>query len=99
MLCCRRDRVVAAWRINERLEDDWAGALAQAGNCSKAWIYARRQQLLAKHKIDIAFPFAFYRDLIFFGPNSLTPPQVRAALNAALARGDEPPTSASASRP
>jgi hypothetical protein len=38
--------------------------------------------------IDIAFPFAFYRDLIFFGPNSLTPPQDRAALNAALARGD-----------
>ena len=99
MLCCRRDRVVAAWRINERLEDDWAGALAQAAHCSKAWIYARRKQLLATSSIDIAFPFAFYRDLIFFGPNSFTPPQVRAALNAALARGDEPPTSASASRP
>jgi hypothetical protein len=84
----KKGRVVAAWRSSERLEDDWAGALAQAAHCSKAWIYARRQQLLAKHKIDIAFPFAFYRDLIFFGPNSLTPPQVRAALNAALARGD-----------
>lgn len=85
----KKDHVVAAWRHTERLEDDdWAGALASAGNCSKAWIYERRKQLLAKYKIDIAFPFAFYRDLIFFGPNSLTPPQVRAALNAALARRD-----------
>jgi hypothetical protein len=83
-----QDRVVAAWRRTERLEDDWAGALAQAAHCSKAWIYARRKQLLATSAIDIAFPFAFYRDLIFFGPNSLTPPKVRAALNAALARGD-----------
>jgi hypothetical protein len=84
----KKDRVVAAWRSTERLEDDWAGALAQTANCSKAWIYARRQQLLATYFIDIAFPFAFYRDLIFFGPNSFTPPRVRAALNAALARGD-----------
>jgi hypothetical protein len=84
----KKDRVVAAWGRTERLEDDWAGALAQAAHCSKAWIYARRKQLLATHSIDIAFPFAFYRDLIFFGPNSLTPPKLRAALNAALARGD-----------
>ena len=33
-------------------------------------------------------PFAFYRDLVFYGPNSLTKPKDRAALNAALARGD-----------
>jgi hypothetical protein len=84
----KKDRIVAAWRRTERLEDDWAGALAQVAHCSKAWIYARRKQLLATHSIDIAFPFAFYRDLVFFGPNSLTPPKVRAALNAALARGD-----------
>jgi hypothetical protein len=83
-----KDRVVAAWRRTERLEDDWAGALAAAAKCSKAWIYARRKQLLATSSIDIAFPFAFYRDLIFYGPNSLTPPSVRAALNDALARGD-----------
>jgi hypothetical protein len=84
----QQDRVVAAWRRTERLADDWAGALAQVAHCSKAWIYARRKQLLATSSIDIAFPFAFYRDLIFFGSNSVTPPQVRAALNAALARGD-----------
>jgi hypothetical protein len=83
-----KDRVIAAWRRTERLEDDWAGALAQVAHCSKAWIYARRKQLLAASSIDIAFPFAFYRDLIFFGPNSLTPPKLRAALNTALARGD-----------
>jgi hypothetical protein len=51
-------------------------------------VYERRKQLLAKYKIDIAWPFAFYRDLVFYGPHSLTPPQQRAALNAALARGD-----------
>ena len=82
------DKVVAAWRKTERAEDDWAGALAQAAQCSKGWVYARRKQLLARYKIDLATPFAFYRDLIFFGPNSLTKPKDRAALNAALARGD-----------
>ena len=84
----QRDEVVAAWRRAERAEDDWAGALAQAAQCSKGWVYERRKQLLAKHKIYIALPFAFYRDLIFYGPNSVTKPQDRAALNAALARGD-----------
>ena len=82
------DKVVAAWRQTERAEDDWAGALAQAAGCSKGWVYERRKQLLAKYKIDLALPFAFYRDLVFFGPNSLTKPKDRAALNAALARGD-----------
>ena len=88
MLQLQGDQVVAAWRQTERVEDDWAGALAQAAGCSKGWVYERRKKLLAKYKIDLATPFAFYRDLIFFGPNSLTKPKVRAALNAALARGD-----------
>ena len=60
----------------------------ESGGCSKGWVYERRKSLLAKYKIDIEIPFAFYRDLAFFGPNSLTKPKVRAALNAALARGD-----------
>ena len=84
----QKDKVVAAWRRTERFEDDWAGALAQAAQCSKGWVYERRKQLLSSYKIDIALPFSFYRDLIFYGPNSLTKPQDRAALNAALARGD-----------
>jgi hypothetical protein len=82
------DPVVAAWRKTERAEDDWAGALARASGCSEGWVYERRKWLLARHKIDIKMPFAYYRDLIFFGPNSLTRPKVRAALNAALASGD-----------
>ena len=87
--CCGSDdEVVAAWCRTERVEDDWAGALARAAQCSKGWVYERRKQLLATYKIDIALPFAFYRDLVFFGPNSLTKPKDRAALNAALARGD-----------
>lgn len=84
----QNDKVVAAWRKTERAEDDWAGALAQSAGCSKGWVYERRKQLSAKFKIDIALPFAFCRDLVFFGPNSLTKPKDRAALNAAVARGD-----------
>ena len=84
----QNDPVVAAWRQTERVVDDWAGALAQAAQCSKGWVYERRKQILAKYKIDIALPFAFYRDLAFYGPSSVTPPHDRAALNAALARGD-----------
>ena len=82
------DKVVAAWRKIDCVEDDWAGLLAQAAKCSKKWVYERRKALLAFCSIDIALPFAFYRDLVFFGPNSLTRPEDRAALNAALARGD-----------
>jgi hypothetical protein len=50
------DEVVAAWRQTERVEDDWAGALAQAAQCSRGWVYERRKQLLATYKIDIALP-------------------------------------------
>ena len=82
------EKVVAAWRKTDCVEDDWAGLLAQAAKCRKRWVYERRKALLAFCSIDIALPFAFYRDLVFFGPNSLTPPEDRAALNAALARGD-----------
>ena len=73
------DQVIAAWCQTERVEDDWAGALAHAAQCSKGWVYERRKRLLATRKIDIALPFAFYRDLVFFGPNSLTKPKDRAA--------------------
>jgi hypothetical protein len=82
------DPVVAAWRKTERVEEDWAGALARAAGCSKGWVYEQRKQLLAQYDIDLEIPFAYYRDLVFFGPNSLTKPKVRAALNAALAGGD-----------
>ena len=82
------DPVVAAWLQAEHAEDDWAGALARAAGCSEGWVYERRKWLLTKYQIDIKIPFAYYRDLVFYGPNSLTKPKVRAALNAALARGD-----------
>jgi hypothetical protein len=34
--------------------------------------------------VDISLPFAFYRDLLVFGPQSLTAPGHRSALNAAI---------------
>src|SRR5208337_4777156 len=49
--------------------------------------YERRKVWLAKYNIDIAIPYAFYRDLEFFGPNSLTKPEARAALIAAIGQG------------
>ena len=78
-----------AWRDEKSADlDDWAGALATRANCAKSSVYAQRKKVLQAHKIDIALPFAFYRDLVFFGPNSVTKPQDRAALNAALAGDD-----------
>ena len=83
------DPIIVAWRDEKSADlDDWAGALATRANCAKSSVYAQRKKVLQGHKIDIALPFAFYRDLVFFGPNSVTKPQDRAALNAALARDD-----------
>jgi hypothetical protein len=83
------DPIIVAWRDEKSADlDDWAGALATRANCAKSSVYAQRKKVLQAHKIDIALPFAFYRDLVFFGPNSVTKPQDRAALNAALAGDD-----------
>jgi hypothetical protein len=88
-LVASNDPIIVAWRDEKSADlDDWAGVLTTRANCAKSSVYAQRNKVLRAHKIDIALPFAFYRDLVFFGPNSVTKPEDRSALNAALAKGD-----------
>ncbi len=88
-LVASNDPITMAWRYEWSADlDDWAGALATRANCAKSSVCAQRKKVLRQQKIDIALPFAFYRDLLFFGPSSVTKPADRAAVNVALARGD-----------
>ena len=79
------DKVAAAWRADESAEPrGWAGRLAEKAGCSIQTVYTRQKEWLKAHGIDIMVPYAFYRDLLFFGPPSMTRPQHRTALIAAV---------------
>ena len=77
----------------------WPSWLAPTGACS--WprapaapcqtVYSRREEWLRDYGIDIAAPHALYRDLLYFGPPSLTQPEDRSALLTAVRRkeGDD----------
>ena len=83
------DPVAKAWHAAEKYDPDgWARQLGTESGVGKTAFYKRRKARLAKYNIDIAIPYAFYRDLEFFGPNSLTKPEARAALIAAIGQGD-----------
>jgi len=83
------DRVAAAWRSIETPEaENWADELAAISGRSKATVHNRRNKWLEEFNIDISLPHAFYRDLLFFGPNSLTSPEARSALTASVRDGD-----------
>jgi hypothetical protein len=83
------DRVVTAWHSVANFDPTgWAGQIAKMAGCNKSTVYERRKTLMAEFNIDIAIPYAFYRDLRYFGPASLTQPENRAALVAALDTGD-----------
>ena len=82
------DPVAIAWRTEKRVGvDDWAGNLAKKAGCTRPMVYARQKQWRKDFKIDIALPYAFYRDLLHFAPRSLTEPKERDALLAAV-RGE-----------
>jgi hypothetical protein len=74
--------IVAAWQYPDfhKVEKSWADAIAEIARISKSTVYERRKEWIELYGIDIAIPFAFYRDLLFFGRNSLTPPDDRWAL-------------------
>ena len=75
------DPVAAAWRADRANEPrGWAKRLAKAAGCSLPTVYERRGACLKEFGIDIAVPFAAYRDLLFFGSNSVMPPDQRWAL-------------------
>ncbi len=79
------DELVAAWRADESAEPrGWVGRLAEKAGCSIQTIYTRRKEWLKDYGIDIMVPCAFYRDLLFFGPPSMTQPQHRNALITAV---------------
>lgn len=71
--------------------DRWSRELASAANCGEPVIYRLRKQWRERFRIDIRRPYAYYRDLLHFGPRSLTTPRERQALlNAVLdGSGDE----------
>jgi len=83
------DPIVKAWHAMKKFEPiGWAKQLSDAAGVSKTTVYARQKEYVLKFHIDIGNPYAFYRDLEFFGPNSYTKPENRAALTAAIGGGE-----------
>lgn len=79
------DEVAAAWRADEIAEPrGWAGRLAKKAERSLQTVYTRQKEWLKDYGIDIGIPHAFYRDLLFFGPPSMTRPQHRTDLITAV---------------
>jgi hypothetical protein len=88
-LCALDHEVAAAWReIEDYGSENWALSLARAAQCSPATVYNCRNEWLEQFGIDLALPHAFYRDMLFFAPNSLTDPGDRLAWLRAVRKGD-----------
>jgi hypothetical protein len=86
-LAALQDKVAVAWCAAETVElGEWAKRLAQDARCSMQTVYTRRKKWLSEYGIDIAAPHALYRDLLYFGPPSLTQPKDRSALLTAVRR-------------
>ncbi len=87
------DPIAKAWRATAKFEPvGWASQLAEAAGVGKTTVYDRQKEWLPEFNVDIGNPYAFYRDLEFFGPNSFTKPENRAALNTAIGGRDEDET-------
>jgi hypothetical protein len=87
------DEIAAAWRAIDAFNgdsecSDWAVDLSQRANCSTKTVYRRRREWLDEYGIDIKFPYAFYRDFLFYGRNSIAPPAARSAVVDAVDSGD-----------
>jgi hypothetical protein len=88
-LCAVEDEVATAWRDLDPLESgNWARRLAASAKCSLQKVYQRRERWLDQFNIDIEMPYALYRDLLFFGPNSLTSPKARSGIIEAVRGGN-----------
>ncbi len=88
-LCALDHEVAAAWRrIKDYGGENWARGLAKPARCSPATVYNCRNEWLEEFGIDVTLPHAFYRDMLFFAPNSLTEPRVRSAWLHAVRKGD-----------
>jgi hypothetical protein len=87
-LCELEDSVAAAWL--EEQEDQcshWATRIAESAGCAVATVYSRRKQWLQEYGIDILLPYGVYRDLLYFGPSSLTSSEHRTAFLSAVEQG------------
>ncbi len=54
--------------------------ICETAGCGKTIVYQRRAEWLKKYDVDIAIPFAFYRDLRVYAPASFMIPQDHDAL-------------------
>ncbi|MGA2494881.1 MAG: hypothetical protein ABSF67_18395 [Roseiarcus sp.] len=80
-----RHRIIDAWRNAEfDASDNWADLLAAEADCSRSSVYHMRKSWLAAFGVDISIPFAFYRDLLIFGPTSLMTPESKSAMLSAI---------------
>jgi hypothetical protein len=78
------DPIAVAWRTAAPADvDRWADALAQKANVTVQTIYNRQAAWRKDYGISIDLPNAYYRDVLYFGTNSVTKPQDRAATLAA----------------
>jgi hypothetical protein len=82
------DEIAAAWRASDLFDGDWAIDLANRSNCSRKTVYRRRRHWFDEYGINIELPYAFYRDLLFYGRNSVASPEARSAVVDAVDRGD-----------
>jgi len=88
-LLALEDEVAEAWRTDPIPgADDWAGRFASTARCSKATVYSRQAKWREAHGIDISRPFALYRDILFFGHNSVAKPENITALLIAVETED-----------
>jgi len=79
-----QDPVAVAWRNSTDIDDDWAGRLAAASGLSKTTVYQRQEKWRGELLVDIKIPYPYYRDLFFYGPNSVYSPEDRTAHNEAV---------------
>jgi len=74
------DEVAAAWLADSANGPrGWARRLAKAAGRSLPTVYSRRDAWLKEYGIDVKTPYAAYRDILFFGSNSVMPADRRSA--------------------
>jgi hypothetical protein len=88
MVALDDDKVAEAWRSDPTPgADDWVGRYAEAAGCSVGTVRNRRAEWREAHGIDIAYPFGLYRDILFFGHNSVADPESITTLLTAVENG------------
>jgi hypothetical protein len=81
--------LAAAWREIERLEGTTLLAeLIARSRLKRAAVYKRRRAWLEEFSIDILVPYGFYRDLLFYAPNSVMGVAERGKIVRAVDRRD-----------